>query len=227
MNTRSLALALTALALTAFAGTAHAHDDVELELTLPVGVADRSTAAADLVPGYGYENQTGLLLGADARLYVGGNRYFQLGAAVAAAHHAGPALGLVDGHAFRSTMVDAGLAGRVLFPCMSGGDTRVHLSGVLGLSGLYADAGEGVGGTPNGPDVDARRAAAASLDHGALGWRFALDLSWHLGNFIVGGGVGLRQHFGLDTPVSRDLVMDVTLRLGGRIDLFHLEPRGV
>ncbi|MEQ8454712.1 MAG: hypothetical protein RLO52_31870 [Sandaracinaceae bacterium] len=216
-----------ALAASLLASPALADDRLELELSIPIGVADRSTAAPELVPGYGYENQTGLLLGADARLYAGGNRYFQLGVALSGAHHAGPALGLADGYAFRSTMLDAGLAGRVRFPCMSGGDTRVHLSGVLGLSGLYADAGEGVGGRPNGPDAEARRAAAAQLDHGALGWRFALDLAWHLGNFIVGGGIGVRQHFGLDTAVARDLVLDVGLRIGGRIDLLSDDAHGV
>ena len=99
--------------------------------------------------------------------------------------------------------MDAGVAARTLFPCMSSDDLRVHLSGILAVTGVHADAGEGVGGRENGPLIDERRAASDALDHAGVGWRLALDLPVHVGSFIVGGGLGIRQYFGVDAPVSR------------------------
>jgi hypothetical protein len=203
-----------------FGGRARAEDVVELELTVPLAWADRSVAGATPA-SFGYANQAGLSTGGEARLYVGErNRYFHLGAVVGAQHMAGPLLGAVEGHAFRSTYVDAGLAARALFPCMSGGDTRWHLSGILALTGVHADAGLGVGVDDNGPLYPERRAAADALDHAGLGWRLAFDLSVHQASFVAGLALGVRQYFGIDSPVARGWVMDVGLRVGGRIDLF-------
>ena len=51
-----------------------------------------------------------------------------------------------------------------------------------------------------------------------LGWRLGVDLALHLGNFFVGVGLGLRQLFGVETPLARTWVTDLGLRIGGRID---------
>jgi len=216
------------LAWGALCGTAAADDDlVDLELTIPVAIADRSaTGTGEELAGFGYDAQTGLITGGELRLYTEGfNRYLRLGVVAGAQHHAGPALGLRgDDHAFRTTMVDAGVAVRTVFPCMSDRSTRWHLSGVLGMTGVYADAGEGVGGDPNGDRVAERREASERLDHAGLGWRLALDLSVHLESFIVGLGLGVRQYFGIDAPVARGLIMDVGLRIGGRIDFGDHDP---
>jgi len=45
-----------------------------------------------------------------------------------------------------------------------------------------------------------------------------VDLSIHFGNFLVGVGLGVRQLFGIETPLARTWVTDLGLRLGGRID---------
>ncbi|HJL18071.1 MAG TPA: hypothetical protein RMH99_20575 [Sandaracinaceae bacterium LLY-WYZ-13_1] len=210
---------LAMIGLAIGAQRARADDTLELELTVPVALADRATTG-NAPAGFGYDAQSGLLTGAEARLLFGESHgYFAFGPTVGAQQMAGPALGLGEGHAFRSTYVDAGIAARGLFPCMSGGDTRWHLSGILALTGVHADAGLGVGGEDNGPAVDARRAASDELDHAGLGWRLALDLSIHEGSFVAGVGLGVRQYFGIDAPVARGWVMDVGVRLGGRIDL--------
>jgi hypothetical protein len=192
----------------------------DLELTVPIAVMDRSaTGTGSELAGYGYDDQTGLLVGGEARLYANlGSEYWHMGVVAGAAHHAGPALGLVDGHAFATTMTDLGVTARVLFPCMSSDEVKWRLSGLLAVSGVHADAGTGVAGQDNGPDWDARRAASDTLDHVGLGWRLALDLSVHLDHFMIGAGLGVRQYFGIDTVVSRGWMMDVGLRIGGRID---------
>lgn len=221
MARRTTMAALAGLLATLATATAAADDElVDLELTVPIAVADRSaTGTGSDLAGYGYDDQTGLLTGGELRLYTTGfNRYFRIGIVGGAQQHAGPLLGLVDGYAFRTTMVDAGVAVRTLFPCMSSASTRWHLSGVLAMTGVHADAGEGVGGVPNGDRQTERTLASRGLDHAGLGWRLAVDLSVHLSNFIVGLGLGVRQYFGIDAPVSRGWIMDVGLRIGGRID---------
>ena len=218
--------AVSAALLVSFLGAPAAADDglVDLELTIPIALADRSvTGTGEDLAGYGYDDQSGLLTGGELRLYTAGfNRYLRIGVVAGAQQHAGPALGLEGGYAFRTTMVDAGVSVRTSFPCMSDSSTRWHLSGVLAMTGVHAEAGEGVGGEENGDRYSERRAAADTLDHAGLGWRLGLDLSVHLSNFIVGLGLGVRQYFGIDAPISRGWIMDVGLRIGGRIDF--LDP---
>lgn len=220
MTRRTTGAALAAMIATLATTTAAADDLVDLELTVPIAVADRSaTGTGDALAGYGYDDQTGLLTGGELRLYTRGfGRYLRVGVMGGAQHHAGPLLGLVDGHAFRTTLVDAGIAVRTLFPCMSDASTRWHLSAALAMTGVHADAGEGVGGVPNGDWAAERAEASRRLDHAGLGWRLAVDLSVHLSNFVVGLGLGVRQYFGIDAPVSRGWIMDAGLRIGGRID---------
>lgn len=224
---RRMWLLLTVLAVSTAAPVSADDGFVDLELTVPLALADRaSTGTDDGLRGYGYDGQAGLLTGAEMRLYADSfGRYLRVGLVAGAAHHAGPVLGLHRGHAFRTTLVDAGVAVRTIFPCMSDETIRWHLAGLLGVTGAYADAGEGVDGAPNGDLYDQRRVASTELDHAGLGWRFAVDLSVHIENFIVGVALGVRQYFGIDTPVSRGWITDIGLRLGGRIDLGD-HPRG-
>ena len=217
--TSGFVLALASVMAMAAPAAADVHD---LELTVPVALMDRSAAMPGTIGGYGYESETGLASGLETRLFFGdrGDDVFHLGVMLGAQHHAGPLFGLVDGHAFRTTVIDAGLTARVLFPCMSRGDVKWRLGGVLALVGAHSDAGTGVGGEDEGPDANARTAASATLDHGGLGWRLAFDLSWHIESFVAGVGLGVRQYFGIDTPVSRVWMMDLGLRIGARFDLF-------
>lgn len=219
-------LCATLLSLLAIFAAREAHAwDVEatdLELTVPLGYADRaSTGTNSDLAGYRYDNSAGLLTGFEARLMFGGRHaeMFHMGLIASAQHQAGPLLGAVDGAAFRSTYMDFGINARVLFPCMSSERVQWRLSALLALTGMHADAQEGVFGVDNGPDTEARERAADELDHAALGWRLAADLSIHLDNFVVGLAVGVRQYTGIDTPVERTWVMDAGLRLGGRLDL--------
>ncbi|MGE3633776.1 MAG: hypothetical protein AB7P00_27995 [Sandaracinaceae bacterium] len=197
-----------------------ADDLVDLELTIPVGIAERSTAGTGAAPdGYGYARETGLLAGGEVRLHLAPmNRYFRLGVVAGAQHMAGPFFGLDGGYAMRTTLMDAGLAARTVLPCMSNDTVRWHVGGVLALTGMVADAGLGVGGTENGPDLAERRAAADALDHGGIGWRLAFDLTLHVESFLVGLALGVRQYFGIDTIADRTWLMDFGLRIGGRID---------
>lgn len=193
-------------------------DLADLEVTVPIAVAERSTTGigGDLIP-YSYDRESGLLTGLDLRLQL---RPFasqmKLQIMVSAQHHAGPFLGIASGHAFRTTIVDAGLGLR--FRMNLDDDLWFTMSPILGLSGMHADAGTGVGEDLTA-DAQAREEASATLDHGGLGWRAGGDISLHVGNFIVGLGFAVRQFFGIDTVASRSWVMDIGLRLGFRIDL--------
>ncbi len=171
--------------------------------------------------GFGYANASGLATGLEGRLFFGGRHgIFFMGVMAGAQHQAGPLLGAVDGYAFRTTLMEAGLTARVLLPCLSQGDVKWRLGGVLALVGAYADAGTGVGGQRNGPAADARAAAAASLDHSGLGWRLAFDLSWHVDAFLVGVGAGVRQYFPIGSAIARVWLADVGIRVGARFDLW-------
>lgn len=219
-GTRAWAFVIAVGAIS-LAGTARADDLHDLELTVPIGVVDRTSGVTGVPAGYGYENTAGLITGIEGRLFFGpgGERIFHMGLMLGAQQQAGALLGLVDGYAFRTTVMEAGLTARVLLPCLSRGDVKWRLGGVLALVGAYADAGTGVSGRDNGPDVDARTAASASLDHGGLGWRLAFDLSWHVESFVIGIGAGVRQYFAIESPVSRVWLADAGLRIGARFDL--------
>ncbi|MCC6875017.1 MAG: hypothetical protein IT378_11985 [Sandaracinaceae bacterium] len=190
----------------------------QAEITTELALLDRSTTGTpDSLAGYGYDNDAGLSAGLDARLFVDRiSDYFHHGPFVGVAHHGGALLGLVDDHAFQTTLIDAGYAARLNLPCMSRGAIKWYVSGQLGLTGVIADAGTGNGGRPNGDRWNERLAASSSLDHGGLGWRLALSLDAHWGPMILGLALGLRQYFGIDSPVGRGWLMNVGLRVGVR-----------
>lgn len=219
--TKAWTVIVAMCAVWSLAGVTRADDLHDLELTVPIAVADRTTGIAGVPAGFGYENTSGLMTGLEGRLFFGDrDDFFHMGLMLGAQQQAGPLLGLVDGYAFRTTVMEAGLTARVLFPCLSRGDVKWRLGGVLALVGAYADAGTGVGGSPNGPAAAERAAAASALDHGGLGWRLAVDLSWHVGAFVIGIGAGVRQYFAIDSAISRVWLADLGLRIGGRFDLF-------
>ena len=110
--TRARVLGLFAALSASLLGASTASADVglvDLELTVPIAVADRSsTGTGEDLAGYGYDDQTGLLTGAELRLYSEGfNRYLRIGVVAGAQQHAGPLLGLTGGHAFRTTITPA------------------------------------------------------------------------------------------------------------------------
>lgn len=210
-------LLMTAIVLASL--PAAAQRGFELEITVNTALVDRSTAGTRGAPsGYGYENDAGLGLGAEVRIYARTDSYFRHGLIVGNMNQAGPLLGY-GGVAFQSTFVDVGYTASVIFPCMSDDTVRWQLSGILAVVGAYADAQSGVGGAPNGPDLAERNRAAELLDHFGLGWRLAFDLSWHVRELVIGVGLGARQYFAIDSPVARVWQMDVGLRFGGRFDM--------
>lgn len=216
--TRTFLVAACVLACSLASSLPASADD--LELSVPLALVDRSTAAAGLIDGFGYESESGLAGGFEGRLFFGApNDVFHMGVVLGALHFAGPLFGLVEGHAFRTTLMEAGLTARVLLPCLSRGDVKWRLGGVLALVGAHADAGLGLRHRDNSPGHPERVEASEALDHAGLGWRLAFDLSWHIEQFVVGAGIGARQYFGIDSPVSRVWIMDVGLRLGARFDL--------
>ncbi len=191
----------------------------QVEISTEAALLDRSTTGTpDGLAGYGYDTDAGLALGLDTRLFIDRiSEHFHHGPFAAVTHHGGAMLGLIDGHAFQTTLIDAGYAARLNLPCMSRGAIKWYVSGLLGVTGVIADAGTGDGGRPNVDRWNERLMAASSLDHGGLGWRLALGLDAHWGPMIAGLTLGLRQYFGIDSPVGRGFLMNVGLRIGVRL----------
>ena len=205
-----LALALLAPAT----ASADVHD---VELVTDLSLADRATTGTDdELAGNGYDQHGGLRVGAEARLMLDADRYFQHGPSLGVAHQAGVLLGLVDGHAFRRTAVTAGWAARAWLRCMSDDDVRYFLTATLAVVGAWADAGRGNGDRPN-DRWDERVLASETHDHFGLGWRLAFGLDAHVGHFIVGPTLALEQTFGVDTGLARTFVIGVGVRVGARI----------
>ena len=118
MKYMTMMSAITAASMLAAAPAAADDSFLDLELTVPVALADRSSTGtgADLL-GYGYDDQSGLLTGGELRLYTTEfNRYARVGVMAGAQQHAGPLLGL-GGYAFRTTIVDAGRTSPKARPC--------------------------------------------------------------------------------------------------------------
>jgi len=227
-NARRRHLVGLGLALAALLSNGAAADDGlrDLELTVPFALAERSTTSTDnALAGYGYDSSTGLSVGFEGRLYARfgmtgrTHNILHLGLIAGVSHHAGPLLGVVDSYAMRSTFVDFGIAARVLLLALSDEHAQWRVGGVLALTSMVADVGTGVGARRTEPLSPEQREAATS-DFVGLGWRVALDLSVTLDHYaVLGVGVGVRQYFGIDSPLGRSWVPEVILRVGGTIDV--------
>ncbi|MGF1469783.1 MAG: hypothetical protein ACFCGT_26970 [Sandaracinaceae bacterium] len=194
--------------------TAAAAQLSDVELTTVLGGLDRSTTGTDAaLAGRGYDQEAGVLAGLETRLLFGRGEYVRQGLHLGASQQAGRFLG-VGGFGFRSTFLDLGYTVRALLPCVSDAHTRWFAAAHAGLTGLYADAGRGRNGGVNDETFPDRLAASRASDHGALGWRLALDGAVHVGRVIFGLGLGMRYLYGLGTPHRRTVALDVALRFG-------------
>jgi hypothetical protein len=218
-NHTSFFLAVSLVSTAALPSMASAQYGPLLEATIGAGIGDRSsTGVGEPLLGLGYDQSTGPLASLDVRLLIERpTHWLAYGVLARAAHHAGPTMELASGAAFRTTVIDLGITGRVEFPCMRSGDLSVHLGGFLAISGLVSDAGRGDVARPS-TDNETRE-AASRLDHGGLGGAFGLSLDLHYGAFVAGLGFDLHQSFGIDSIVARDLLLAGQLRLGAEISL--------
>jgi hypothetical protein len=205
-------------ALTIFSVPLSASADAGGELTLSFGVADRSTTSTGSLLGLGYDQSTGPIGTLDARLFIDESssvtRYFRHGPVLRASYFAGPTLG-AEGFAFRDVPIDLGYAGRLELPCLADGDRHFYLQGFLAVTGVHADAGRGDHAVePNSATELAVIEASRTLDHAGVGGALGVGIDMHVGAFVLGVGVDLRQYFGVDTAVARDLIWSGMLRLG-------------
>lgn len=206
------------LALLVSVAPSLASADAGGEITLGVGIADRGTTGTGSLLGLGYDQSTGPITTLDVRLFVDESgstaRYFRHGPVVRASYFAGPNLG-IDGAAFTNIPIDLGYSGRLELPCLADGDRHIFLQGFLAVTGLYANAGRGDHPVePNSATELATIEASRTLDHAGLGGALGVGIDVHFGAFSLGLGVDLRQYFGIETTVARDLVWSGTLRVG-------------
>lgn len=198
-------------------------DDADrvLEVSVDLGVQDRGTTGiGEPLLDEGYDTAGGLLAGAGARMLfgIGGGEYFHHGVATRVSHDAGWGLGLSDRYGFAWSAADLAYAFRTNLPCMSTPERKLFLTGVLGVSGVVANAGTGL---EKNPQTDReRRVASERLDHLALGPVLGVALDMHMGPVFLGLELYLRQAYALDDgPVSRSYVSSASMRVG-----FQLEP---
>ncbi len=190
-----------------------------LELAVDLGVLDRgTTGVGDPLLGLGYDHGGGLQAGIGARAYLEINEYFRHGLSLRVSHQAGSALGLVGEHGFAWSQLDVAYVFRTSLPCMSDGDTQWYLSGLVGVTGVHADAG--TGDAPRDERWNERVAAADDLDHLALGGMLGAGLDLHFDEWFVGALLDVREPFALGSgPVSRSFVTSGTLRAGVELEL--------
>lgn len=192
----------------------------DVELSLGAGVMDRGTTGigAPLL-GHGYDHAGGAVLEGDVRLFKRGwYRMVHHGLALRAFHQSGRTLGLTDAGTFQVSGLELAYVLRALLPCMSNDDVRFHLTPLAGLSALRARAGDlHVPGDQTGELAEAARAA---FDHVALGAVLGVQFDVHRGPLLIALTADLREHFAIgDTPVKRDFMTSLTLRVGVDIDL--------
>jgi hypothetical protein len=96
---------------------------------------------------------------------------------------------------------------------MRGETRRIHLSGALGVTGLYADAGTGRGARDD--MWNARVVAADALDHYGVGGYLTVDLTAHYDAAFVGLRLDAREHFAVGhSSIARDVTIGASLRFG-------------
>jgi len=192
-----------------------------LEVAVDLGVQDRGTTGiGEPLLGEGYDTAGGLVAGAGARMLlpVGYGGFFHHGVSTRISHSAGWGLGLSDRYGFAWSAVDLAYAFRTNLPCMSTPERQLFLTGVLGVSGVVANAGTGLQKDPQ--TERERRIASERLDHLALGPVLGVGLDMHMGAAFVGLAFDLRQAYALGHgPISRSYVSSAALRFG-----FQLEP---
>lgn len=190
-----------------------------LELSLDLGVMDRgTTGVGEPLLGLGYDHGGGALAGVGARAYLEIDRYFAHGLSLRLSHQAGSLLGLDDGVGFAWSQLDVTYVFRTLLPCMSDDEVRFYLSGLVGVTGVRADAGTGT--APRDDRWNERQVASRRLDHDALGPMLGASLDVHFGAFFVGALIDVREPFALGAgPVSRSFVTTGSLRTGVQLAL--------
>ena len=193
--------------------------DDSLEVTVDMGVLDRGTTGiGEPLLGLGYDHGGGLQAGAGARLYFELNEYFRHGPSLRLSHQAGSVLGLAGEHGFAWSQLDLAYVFRTSLPCMSGDEVQWYLSGLVGLTGVYADAGTGDG--PSDDRWNERLAASEELDHLALGGMLGVGLDMHFDEVFLGALIDVREPFALGSGVvSRSFVTSATLRAGVELGL--------
>jgi hypothetical protein len=101
---------------------------------------------------------------------------------------------------------------------MRGEGRRIHLSGALGVTGLYADAGTGRGDSTD--DWNDRVDASETLDHFGVGGYLTVDLAAHYGAGFIGLRLDAREHFAVGhATVARDVTLGASLRFGVDLSL--------
>jgi len=197
---------------------APASPKANLELIGEFGFVDRSTTGiGGSLLGRGYDASAGSIAGAQLRVFFPiMGRTFGHGFDMRYSRSAGPTLG-ADGYALGLHMLDLGYTMRFEGRCMRSDTARWFFSGTLGLSGYDAQTGPGDGADQWPAQFKGQTGA---FDHQALGWLLSVNMDAHLEEFIVGVGLNLRQHFGIsDSPVQRNFMLSLVLRLGFDIDL--------
>lgn len=199
----------------------------DVELTVGLGALDRATTGSGpSLAGQGYDQAVGLIGEVAARVYLGRGDQFHNGLELRVGTSSGAAFDYRQRRAFRTTVIDLDYAFRTLLPCISSEHRQLRLTGLLGLSGVVANAGTGRGSPENGPGWQDRVEAADALDHGGLGFNFAVGLDAHFGPLITGITTRVRPYFGLGgSQVERGLHMEAVLRVGVDLDLRRDDPR--
>lgn len=185
-----------------------------LTVALTYGALDQATTGT--VAGYGYDHGAAMSLGLNARLVfpLRGCRCMTHGVDANALWSDGTALGLSGESAWQRGIVDLGYAFRVELPCLRRGTRRWWVTGTLGLSGQWADAGLGDVATGETAGINERTAASQRYDHVSLGWHFGASMEVVFDKALVGVGVDLRDLRGIDTEQARSFLLGVNLRAG-------------
>lgn len=192
----------------------------DVELSVGLGMMDRGTTGigAPLL-GAGYDHAGGAVLEFDVRLFKQAwHRIVHHGIALRAFHQNGRTLGVTQDGTFQISGLDLAYVLRALLPCMSDDQVRFHLTPLVGLSVLQARAGNlHVRGDQTGELDDAARAA---FDHVALGGVLGVQFDVHYDALLLALTADIREHFAVgDTPVARDFMTSLTLRVGVDINL--------
>ena len=190
-----------------------------VEVAVDLGVQDRGTTGiGEPLLGEGYDRGGGLVAGAGARMLlpVGDGGYFHHGVAARISHNAGWGLGLSERYGFAWSALDLAYAFRTNLPCMSTPERKLFLTGLLGVSGVVANAGMGLEADPQ--TERQRRVASEQLDHVALGPLLGVGLDVHMGAFFLGLSLDLRQAYALGGgPLSASYVSSASIRVGAQL----------